>query len=489
MPANPDANSRELDRVILDLCERFENGWRAGQPVALEDMVREAPAEARPGLLRAGIAIEQEYRSASPLTPDTARERFGGLGPWAAAILDDLLPPEPSIILEVIHGPSAGRSFPLGGHATFTVGRQPGQHICLENDPHLSRAHCLVEVNPPLARVVDLGSKTGTWVNGQKVSQAELRDSDEIRAGLTVFRVRVPGAGGFGTLTIPNQRSTASFQVAGPPQVPGYQIGAELGRGAMGVVHHAVRDSDGLEVAIKSLLPAMPITRTALGRFVREAEILRDLSHPNIVRFEEVGASGPLLYFVMEYVPGSSGAAVLREHGPLAPDRLLSWAGQFLAAVAYAHEKGYVHRDIKPSNLLVVGAPGAEVVKVSDFGLARAYEESSMSGLTIANAAGGTPAFMPPEQVNDFRSARPAADQYAAAATLYQFLTGRSVYEQSGSAQQMLRRILVEEPIPLQPDAPPVPAPFGPVIRRALSRNPDDRYPDVRAMLAALIAR
>jgi eukaryotic-like serine/threonine-protein kinase len=479
-----------LSRLLDSLCERFEDGWRRGRGSSVEEILAAAPEETRPGLFRRVLEIEREYRQKDgrPITSDEARDRFAQLGPWAVAIADDLFPAEPSLILDAIHGPYAGRSFPLAGHATFTVGRQPGQHISLPDDPYLSRAHCLIEVNPPLARVVDLGSKSGTLVNGQKVPQADLRDDDEVRAGLTVFRVRIPDTGGFGTLTLAGRHSTASFNMTGPPTIPGYRLGAELGRGAMGVVYLATREADGQEVAVKTLLPAIPPTRTVLGRFVREAEVLRQLSHPNIVAFRDAGSTGPLLYFVMEYVPGTSASAVLGTEGPLPAARVLGWAKQFLAALAHAHEKGYVHRDVKPSNLLVAGAPDAEVVKVSDFGLARAYEESSMSGLTIANTSGGTPAFMPPEQVTDFRNARPAADQYASAATLYQLLTGRSVYERADSAQQMLRRILVEDPIPLRPDAPPLPPPFGSVIRRALSRDPEARFPDLRVMVAALSA-
>ncbi|MBN9118449.1 MAG: protein kinase [Planctomycetes bacterium] len=480
-----------LDRPaspIDDLCGRFEDGWRAGRPVAIEEFLQGAPAETRPALFRGALTVEREYRerAGDPLTAAEARERFAGLGPWAAAILDDLFPVEPTLILDVIHGPYAGRSFPLSGHATFTIGRQPGQQICLPEDPHLSRAHCLIEVNPPLARVVDLGSKSGTVVNGNRVPQADLREGDEVRVGLTVFRVRVPGVGGFATMTIPAAPSTAPSGVHGVPLIPGYRIEHELGRGAMGVVYLAHHEASGERVALKTLLPAIPHTRTALGRFAREAEILRQLDHPNIVGFRDVGAAGPLLYFVMEYVPGASGATILKSQGPLPPARVLNWAEQFLGALAHAHEKGFVHRDVKPSNLLVVGTPAGEVVKVSDFGLARAYEESSMSGLTITNASGGTPAFMPPEQVNDFRSARPAADQYAAAATLYQLLTGESVYERSASTQQLLRQILIEDPIPLRPNSPPLPARFGPVIQRALARDPAQRFPDLRAMLAAL---
>jgi serine/threonine-protein kinase len=490
MPNNPDPEPGHLARLIDALCDEFDDAWRAGNPFAIEDLLARAPEDARPALFRSVLEIEREYRQKGdrPISPDEARDRFSGLGPWAGAIVDDVLPAETVLILDVIHGPYAGRSFSLAGHTTFTIGRQPGQHICLPDDPHLSRAHCLVEVNPPLARVVDLGSKTGTIVNGRSAAQAELRDGDEVRAGLTVFRVRVPGVHGFGTLSLPEQRTTVAHNSAGPPTIPGYRLGRELGRGAMGVVYLAVQEAEGREVAVKTLLPAIPPSRTALGRFLREAEILRRLTHPHIVAFRDAGSAGPLLYFVMEYVPGTSAAAVVDSHGPLSPVQVLGWADQFLDALAHAHEKGYVHRDVKPSNLLVVGPPGAEIVKVSDFGLARAYEESSMSGLTVANESGGTPAFMPPEQVTDFRSVRPTADQYAAAATLYQLLTGRRVYERSNSTQEMLRRILVEDPIPLRAEAPPLPGSFGPVIRRALARDPSQRFPDLRAMLAALHA-
>ena len=491
MAMSADKRPGDRERLIDQLCGRFEDGWRSGRAPAIEEFIRQGPLSARPDLFRRVLEIELEYRrnTGRPLGPDEARDRFAGIGPWAAAIVDELVPAEPSLILDVIHGPYAGSSFPLIGHATFTIGRQPGQHICLSDDLHLSRTHCLVEVNPPLVRVVDLGSKHGTLVNGRKAPQADLRDGDEVTAGQTVFRVRVPVGGGIGTQSFSNQRSASDIHAAGPPAVPGYRIVRELGNGAMGVVHLAVHEKYGRQVAIKSLLPAIPPTRTILGRFVRESAILRELNHPKIVAFSEAGSSGPLLYFIMEYVPGVSAEVILKQQGPLPPARLLAWAGQFLDALAYAHGEGYVHRDVKPSNLLVVGPVGSEVVKLSDFGLARAYEESSMSGLTLANAFAGTPGFMPPEQVLHFRTVQPAADQYAAAATLFQLLTGRRLYEHFTSQQELLARILNEDPLPLRPDAPPLPEPFGAVIRRALSRDPKQRFSDMRAMMAALFRK
>ncbi|VTT98619.1 serine threonine protein kinase : Protein kinase domain with FHA domain OS=Singulisphaera acidiphila (strain ATCC BAA-1392 / DSM 18658 / VKM B-2454 / MOB10) GN=Sinac_0554 PE=3 SV=1: Pkinase [Gemmataceae bacterium] len=273
----------------------------------------------------------------------------------------------------------------------------------------------------------------------------------------------------------------------GPPVVPGYRVGDELGRGAMGVVYRAVQQSDGETVAIKTILPAIAPYPLVVGRFCREAEILGRFTHPNVVGHRASGAAGPLLYVVMEYVPGEPGAAILDREGPLAPARVLHWAGRILDALAHAHGSGFVHRDVKPGNMLVVAGATGEVVKVSDFGLARAYESSGLSGLTTDGSAGGTPAIMPPEQVTDFKRVKPAADQYSAAATLYYLLTGSGVYEPTKSAGAMLEQILYADPIPLRPGAPPLPGPFGPVVRRALARDPAARFPDVRAMRRALL--
>src|SRR5439155_16024433 len=243
----------------------------------------------------------------------------------------------------------------------------------------------------------------------------------------------------------------------------------------------AVREAGGEVIAVKTILPAVAPTPAAVGRFCREADVLGRLAHPNVVGYRGSGAAGPLLYVVMEYVAGETASAVVARDGPLPPGRVLGWAGQLLDALSYAHESGFVHRDVKPGNLLVAAGAAGEVVKLSDFGLARAYQGSGLSGLTTDGSAGGTPAYMPPEQVTDFRRARPAADQYAAAATLFHLLTGSGVYEPAETAGEALGRILSAEPIPLRPGAPPLPDPFGPVIRRALARDPAARFPDCRA--------
>jgi serine/threonine-protein kinase len=190
----------------------------------------------------------------------------------------------------------------------------------------------------------------------------------------------------------------------------------------------------------------------------------------------------------MEYVAGKNGSALVKTEGPLVPERVVRLGCQLLDGVAHAHLQGIVHRDIKPSNLLVTGPAGDETLKLADFGLARAYGESAMSGLTVVGTAAGTPGYIPPEQVSNFHAARPSADQYSAAATLYYLLTGRPVYETEGGAVEGLLRVMNSEPLPLRqpPEGPPLPRRLREVICRALARDPRQRFPDVLVMREAL---
>ena len=171
---------------------------------------------------------------------------------------------------------------------------------------------------------------------------------------------------------------------------------------------------------------------------------------------------------------------------------------QLLEGLAYAHAQGVVHRDVKPSNLLLTpkadpatgsGFPppafDAWHLKLADFGLARAYQDSTFGGLTVTGTGAGTPPFMPPEQVRDFRGARPASDQYAAAATLYYLLSGRFPHE-ANSTGELLRRILEEKPTPVTAHRPDLPPALAAAVHRGLSAAPADRYPDVTAFAAAL---
>ncbi len=391
-------------------------------------------------------------------------------------------------------GPRAGESFRLEGHTTFFVGRGPGVQLALEGDPQMSRVHFCIEYNPPHARLMDVRSRNKTYLNDQPIQQADLRDGDRIRGSNTELLVSMPGDPTESPIQSNSTPSTSAF--AGPfhpaghvgPAIPGYFIEDELAKGGMGKVYRARRNSDGQVVAIKTILPAVSPHPEAIGRFQREIHILQRLVHPRIVRHFDSGEVQGQLYFIMEYVPGLDAGRLVREQGRMTAERVVRLGCQLLDALACAHHQGIVHRDVKPSNLLLTQQDGQEVLKLADFGLARAYQASAMSGLTLSGQSGGTPAFMPPEQVQDLRSALPPADQYAVAATLYYLLTGQTIYEPAPTRFDLMLRIIQTDPIPLrQPDpGQPLPGRLGAVIRRALARLPADRYLDVKAMSAEL---
>jgi serine/threonine-protein kinase len=439
------------------------------------------------------------------------------------------------ITLSVTSGPCTGQVFSFSGHDVFLVGRSRRAHFRLpDDDEYFSRLHFMVEVNPPHCLLADMGSKNGTAVNGAKVSSVELNDGDLIQAGTTVLRVSLqsseaPAEGPDSappTRALPASEVPATAQIATPPAagawatrlgpatppvpppsagaaklapacpgkstetppvIPGYQVLSELGRGGMGVVYLARRSADGSLVAVKTIIPAVAGSSTQVDRFLREADVLRGLKHPHIVSFREMGEVAGQLYFVMDYVQGTDAARLLQEGGPLPVRRAARLICQLLDALDHAHARRFVHRDVKPANLLLAQEGGRGALKLADFGLARVYQASKLSGLTLSGQLGGTIAFMAPEQVTHFREARPPADQYAAGATLYTLLTGRFAYDLAPTLQQQISQLLQEQPVPLRTRRPELPRELADVVHRSLAREPKDRFADVRSMRQALL--
>jgi serine/threonine-protein kinase len=505
-------NSLDLDRQIDSLCDRFEQDWLDQRRPVIESYLAQVPEEGRPALLRELLLVEWTYQRRSGRQPgfDEYRRRFAHLGAWVTPLLTELLRPAADrfrVTLTVAEGPHRGQAFTFAEHDTFLVGRSPEAHFSLPDDPYFSRMHFLVEVNPPLCRLLDLQSRNGTEVNHRKVQAADLQDGDEIKGGRTVLRVAIdrhepggdvevtrafpeaPAARASAPLSLQQPVDLGAEACTGPPTVPaipGYQVERKLGEGGMGTVWLARHESDGSLVAIKTIKPAAVPEHAAIQRFLREAAILQRLRHPHIVAFRGEGEAGGLLYFVMDYVPGRDARWLVQEHGPLPVGRAVRLVCQMLEGLAYAHALGFVHRDIKPANLLVTESE-PETAKLADFGLARAYQASPLSGLTLTGAVAGTPAFMPPEQVRDFRSVRPAADQYAAAATLYHLLTAKPLYDGAADPTALLRLVLTSDPVPLRQRRPDLPEGLAAAVQRALARKPEDRFPDAEALRRELL--
>ena len=394
------------------------------------------------------------------------------------------------VTLTVVDGPNAGKAFTFTERDTFLVGRGAGVHFQPDKkDLYFSRFHFLIEINPPLCRLVDLGSRNGTRLNSEKVTRCDLKDGDTVRAGRTMLQVRIERDPESATEEWRSSNSPIEV-VARPaieelPVIPSHRIVRELGRGGMGVVYLATCDTDSAEVAVKVISPGGAVTRRNIDRFVREASILKQLIHPNIVTFRDMGANRGLLYYTMDYVPGTDAQKLTNERGRWSVRSAVRVAIEVLKALDYAHGEGFVHRDIKPSNILIRTGKSA-AVKLADFGLARVYQASQLSGLSQEGEFGGTPKFMPPEQITDYRNVTPTTDQFAVAATLYHLLTGQFIHDFENDRRPAIVLVLEGEPIPIRERRPELPDELAAAIHKALQREPSSRFETCAELAAAL---
>jgi hypothetical protein len=428
------------------------------------------------------------------------------------------------VTLRVLAGPYTGREFTFDQHDTFLIGRADTAHLYLPEDRFFSRHHCLLEIAPPRCFLRDLGSTNGTFVNGQRVPEAFLTSGDRIQGGQTVLEVEVQSEQAVTvngmeapTLTRPtmipvecgNCGRREQFEASHvdekmsficedcreelkrqPQPVPGYEMIKLLGRGGMGCVMLARDEKTGRSVAIKSLLPEVAVTEVSLRRFMREIQVAAALDHPNIVRFIESGTNNGAVYLVSEFVEGSDAARLADAQGGRLPLReALDIVEQSLDALAYAHSKSYIHRDIKESNILVSGTSGNFTAKLTDFGLAKSFTQSGMSGITMAGDMAGTFAYMPPEQIRDFRNVRPTSDIYAIGMTAYSLLAGDTALDlgANGDIAGTVKAIFEGKVIPLRQRVPEVPQQVAEIIERALAKDPANRWQSAAAMRTALM--
>jgi eukaryotic-like serine/threonine-protein kinase len=246
-----------------------------------------------------------------------------------------------------------------------------------------------------------------------------------------------------------------------------YRVERELGHGGMATVYLARDQELERPVALKILAAHLAGEPGFYERFVREARMAARLSHPNIVQVFDAGEEDQRPFIVMEYVPGRTLAEETRQRGKLDAARVVDLALQICGGLELAHASGLVHRDIKPQNL-VLREDG--VVKIADFGIARAAEATK---LTQIGSVLGTAAYLAPEQATG-EPVTAAADIYSLGVVLYELLSGRTPYEFNSLAELVLKQR--EEPIAgLREVEPSVPERLEAVIMRCLARNPDYR--------------
>ncbi|TWU37851.1 Serine/threonine-protein kinase PknB [Novipirellula aureliae] len=248
-----------------------------------------------------------------------------------------------------------------------------------------------------------------------------------------------------------------------------YEVAGVVGSGGMGVVLKAFDGALNRYVAIKVLAPHLGGSGTARKRFSREAQAAAAVVHDNVVEIHGVADTDGLPYLVMPYVRGPSLQRRIDEDGPLALVEILRVAVQTAAGLAAAHAQGLVHRDVKPANILL--ADGVERVKLTDFGLARAADDASM---TRTGVIAGTPQYMSPEQASG-KSVDQRSDLFSLGSVLYAMCTGHAPFRAETSFG-VLRRITDEDPKPIRETNPDIPEWLCRVIGKLMSKQPDDRY-------------
>lgn len=415
---------------------------------------------------------------------------------------------------------------------TCLIGRSHDCNLQLPNDEAhniISRYHCLLDINPPDIRVRDYGSKNGTYVNGQLIGQRhptqtpeegarlnfpehDLKQGNTIELGNVVIRVEIEVEE---PTKPPSQPLDDFYKIlkdllvradAGAPNlmaIRGYTILRQLGQGGFGAVYLARHQQTGTEVALKVMLPKTASDQQAKKWFLREVENTKALQHPNVVKLLDSGCSDDLFFFTLEYCEGGSIADLMRrQRRTLSVEMAMAIILQVLEGLEYAHKaeipqvkqadgqfgrgRGLVHRDLKPGNIFLSKTSGSLRARIGDYGLAKAFDQSGLSGLTRSGTLAGTPYFMPRQQVINFKYAQPEVDLWATAATLYFMLTG--TYPRQFNRGDPYLVVLQTNAVPIRQRNASIPERLAEVIDRALIDKPDICFKSAAAFKRELFA-
>lgn len=259
-----------------------------------------------------------------------------------------------------------------------------------------------------------------------------------------------------------------------------FTVQREIGRGGMATVYLAQDHKHDRLVAIKVLRPELAATVSA-ERFLREIRTIARLQHPHILPLHDSGEYGQLLYYVMPFVQGESLRARMARGPRLNLDEAIRITREVADALAEAHANQVVHRDIKPENILLSGGHAL----VADFGIARALSSGQDDTLTMAGLVVGTPAYMAPEQVTGERTIDGRADIYALGCILYEMLAGSAPFAGSSIQDTLAKHTIA--PVPkVRSVRPDVPEFVDQALRKALAKQPAERFPDAASFAAAL---
>jgi pSer/pThr/pTyr-binding forkhead associated (FHA) protein len=435
------------------------------------------------------------------------------------------------VVLSVTQGSLVGKEFIFNSPTNCVIGRAKDCNIQLPNDKNhaqISRYHCLLKINFPNICIQDIGSTNGTYVNGKLIGKKpnlnhsttsktsnlpeyDLHDGHEITLGDTVFKVNIqkqtpasissniPKACKINPQQATKQINNRKFwnflqgffkrAQAGDPNlaaIKGYTLVKELGRGGFGQVYLAFNQQKGEFVALKVMLPQKSSQPKMLDLFRREARSMKLLNHPNLVKLKDYCFANGLFFFTMEYCSEGTLKELMESRGKsLEIDRAIKIVCQILDGLHYTHQKGLVHRDIKPANIFFDNRlQGETIVKLGDYGLAKAFEFAGLTGHTVTGTIAGSPAFIPRQLVIDFKYAKPEVDVWMAAATLYYMLT--FCFPRDFTFVDPFLSVLNSQPIPIRLRDSSIPQSLAKIIDLALEDRGDLYFKDALSFKQAL---
>ncbi len=263
-----------------------------------------------------------------------------------------------------------------------------------------------------------------------------------------------------------------------------YRIEELIGQGSMGVVYRAIDEKDGSPVALKVFYPDSQLTHSQqqdlLRRFEKEANILREIKHENVVGYREFGSFEGKEYLAMEYLEGQNLKDLLEMNVAFSLEEVVDIGLQVLSGLSSCHERGIIHRDIKPAN--IVKLPSG-VVKLTDFGIARILTDATISktGMVV-----GTPNYMSPEQIKG-EELTPATDIFSLGVVIYELVTRRKPFDGETIATIMYNVVNLNPPSPRFFSS-EIPENAETAINRAIAKDPRDRYPNAREFQKDLMA-
>ena len=380
----------------------------------------------------------------------------------------------PDEVLLVTAGQGAGRRLDIGQE--LVIGRGASGPGLLGDDHEVSRRHARVFRSPDgRVAIEDLGSANGTYVNEARLAGRRLLEvGDTVRVGGTVLqlarpgRPAVPAAPPAPAAPSPDRDSVGAALASGSV-FAGCRVEEVIGHGDMGVVYRAEELALQRPVALKLIRSEHSTEERFRRRFQRESMIAAAIDHPNVIPIFDAGDEGGALFITMRLVEGTDMRALIGAEGRLDPPRAARIVRQVGAALDAAHARGMLHRDVKPSNVLL----GREDhVYLTDFGLAK--RGASAEGLTRQGSIVARLEYVAPEQIlNEPVDAR--ADIYALGCLLYEALTGEPPFARWTDGPAPLAALDAPPPSPLEL-GPELPRAFEQIVRRAMARDPNDRY-------------